>query len=339
MRRGEGILDDAVLQLEKKTGLDISIKTNLDNYDGILTVADTPFIIECKKNITRENSGVIKSMLRNLQEYENYPVILIADYIPQHIATEYFIEKINYLDTAGNCFIAHKSLFVRIEGQKRDKPEKTNQSRAFQEAGIKILFHLLSEPESINFTYRELAARAGVALGSVANVIAELGDLNFYMTTKNGKFLKNKEELLNRWVISYHDVLRPRLVQKKMKFTNSSSLHWANVPLKNSDDVLLWGGEPAAAMMTNYLFPEKFTIYTDGIWRSLIGDIGLAPSEEGQVEVLKMFWDDRQLYHDQPTVPALLVYADLIGSGIGRNIEIANIILKNELSHLERTAQ
>lgn len=43
MRRGEGILDDAVLQLEKKTGLEISIKRDLEKHDEILTVGDTKY--------------------------------------------------------------------------------------------------------------------------------------------------------------------------------------------------------------------------------------------------------------------------------------------------------
>jgi hypothetical protein len=339
MKREENILDQAVLQLKEKTGLEISFRRDQEKYDAVLKIDDMQFIVEAKKYITRENSGAIKSVLKNIKVYENLPVILITDYMPNNVGEEYFQEKINYLDTAGNCYINYKKFFVRIEGQKRNKPEKTNQSRAFQEAGLKILFLLLSEPKSINFTYRELAGRAGVALGSVAHVMRELTDLNFYMTTKNGKFLKNKEELLKRWVISYHDVLRPRLVQKKMKFTNGSLMNWQDIPLKNSDDIVLWGGEPAAALITNYLFPEKYTIYTDGIWRSLIRDLGLAPAEDGQIEVLKMFWKDQEIYHDKPTVPALLVYADLIGSGIGRNIEIANIILKDELSHLERAIE
>ena len=40
-------------------------------------------------------------------------------------------------------------------------------------------------------------------------------------------------------------------------------------------------------------------------------------------------------YYEKHIVPPLLIYADLMGSGYGRNIETAKIILENELPHLK----
>ncbi len=95
----------------------------------------------------------------------------------------------------------------------------------------------------------------------------------------------------------------------------------------------LWGGEPAAAILTNQLAPEKFSIYTNESWLNIGQDLGLVPDSNGSVEILQLFWKDNKIA--KQVTPALLVYADLIGSGYGRNIEMAKIILENELQHIK----
>ncbi|MDR0864064.1 MAG: type IV toxin-antitoxin system AbiEi family antitoxin, partial [Candidatus Symbiothrix sp.] len=74
------------------------------------------------------------------------------------------------------------------------------------------------------------------------------------------------------------------------------------------------------------------TIYTNQNWQELKSSIGLIPDENGKVEVLQQFWKQED---NKTTVPPLLIYADLIGSGYGRNVETAKIILKNELPHIK----
>lgn len=344
MNREAAILDQAVNTLKMHTGLNTTIEMLHGEYimghhewDALLHIENKTFVVEIKKNISNHNRGAIMGMIKEAMHTSPYPPILVAEYIPQDVAKEYCRGNINYLDVSGNCNIREAGLIINIEGKKRERPERTNQSRAFQEAGIKILFHLLAKPETINYTYRDLAKTAGVSLGSVASVIQELEDLNYYMKTKNGKFLKNKQELLRRWIVAYHDVLRPRLLLKKMRFTKIPERNWEELPFRDSEDVVLWGGEPAGSLLTNYLYPGKFTIYTNGFWKSLISDFHLAPAEDGQIEVLQIFWQEEDRYREKYIVPPLLVYADLIGSGNDRNIETANIIFENELSHLEQT--
>jgi len=162
----------------------------------------------------------------------------------------------------------------------------------------------------------------------------ELEDLNFMLKTKLKRVLKNKPTLLERWVVAYQDVLRPRLVKKQMRFTNiESAKNWQQLPLDQEEGISLWGGEPAATILTNQLAPEKFSIYTSESWQNIGQDLGLVPDNNGTVEILQLFWKDNN--NAKQVAPALLVYADLIGSGYGRNIEMAKIILENELQHIK----
>jgi len=223
-------------------------------------------------------------------------------------------------------------LFARLEELKA----KTNQTKAFQEVGIKIIFNLLNNPENLQLSYRELAELADVSIGSVSNVIKELEQQTFILKTNTKRILKNKDKLLERWVVAYQDVLRPRLVKKQMRFFRQKiEQNWKEIYLDNKDDITLWGGEPAAALLTNHLVPEKFSIYTTQSWQNACQDMGLVPDINGNVEILQVFWKRKQVLNNQITTPPLLVYADLIGSGFSRNIETAKLILENELQYIK----
>ncbi|MDC2165318.1 hypothetical protein [Bacteroides thetaiotaomicron] len=49
--------------------------------------------------------------------------------------------------------------------------------------------------------------------------MTELEDEHFILRIKTKRVLKNKPDLLERWIIAYHDVLRPRLLKKQMRFS------------------------------------------------------------------------------------------------------------------------
>ncbi|MFD2938462.1 type IV toxin-antitoxin system AbiEi family antitoxin [Flavobacterium sp.] len=335
MNTGEDILEEAITKLEGYSGFKIRNDQGLGK-DKYIAINGTKFNVTIVKEITKGNKGVLLNLIHPLINETDVPFLLVTKYIPNDIAFEYVNKyRVNYLDLAGNCHIRTKDFFILIEGKKREKAERKNQSRAFQEAGIKIIFYLLNNPENINLPYRAIATESGVSLASVGYVLQELTELSFFMKTKKGNFLKNQKELLNRWVIAYHEVLRPRLFLKKMRFMKREKNEWSYLPIKDAQDLVLWGGEPAGALMTNYLFPAAFTLYTDGVWKTLINDLELVPSEYGEIEILKIFWIEKDTSKKTNTVPPLLVYADLVGTGNDRNIETAKIILENELSHIQ----
>ena len=121
-----------------------------------------------------------------------------------------------------------------------------------------------------------------------------------------------------------------------MRFAEIDNYYnWDTLPVQDVEDINLWGGEPAAAVLTGQLQPEKFTIYTNGNWQNIAADLKLIPDENGQIEILQMFWNEEDKYRENYITPALLIYADLMGSGDDRNIETAKLILENELQHIK----
>lgn len=331
MRNEKDILDEAANSLFKYTKIQAIIEDGKLRYDAYLNISGERFVVEIKPEITRGNKGIVLMDLKNISRENNLPILLVTKYIPGDIAKEYVEEGINCLDVAGNCNIRQNSLFLFIEGKKIERMAKVNQPRAFQEAGIKLIFQFLVEPERTQLPYRDLASLTNISLGSVGIIMNELQELNFILKTKQKKKLKNAKDLLNRWITAYHDVLRPRLLKKQMRFINQDSYsRWKNIDFTKINGMAYWGGEPAANLLTGYLHPGTFTIYTDQNWHSF-KEIELIPDEIGKVEILDMFWK-RETFAG---VPPVLIYADLMSSGSNRNIETAEIIFNNELQYIK----
>lgn len=332
MYRNNDFIYEATSKLEQLIDLPIQVDSNRGNYDALLTINDLQFIVETKSSVRTSNQGFVLAQLEELKKNSNRPIVLIAEYISKKATQELKERGINYIDVAGNAYIKYKDLAIFVGGQKSTKKDKTNQSRAFQETGLKILFHLLNKPENLQDSYRRIAEQADVSIGSVSNVMAELEELNYLLKTKDKRVLKNTTDLLERWVVDFNAVLRPRILRKRMRFIDQDQLkNWQNINLYTENGSILWGGEPGGALLTESLRPEQFTVFTDRELSEVASKLRLIPSVDGKVEILHKFWNND--VNGSQVAPALLIYADLMNSGYGRNIETAKKVLENELQH------
>ncbi|MGI6757515.1 MAG: type IV toxin-antitoxin system AbiEi family antitoxin [Bacteroidaceae bacterium] len=332
------ILGDAIIKLKENTGFDIHVSDTKLRKNGLITIEGERFLVDVKTEISRGNKGVILSQLVEASREENLPVLLFIHYIPSDIAKEYIDVGINYADTAGNCHIRSGNLSVIIQGKRIRRNPRVNQARAFQEAGIKVIFQLLIDPENSNKPYRELAEMAGVSLGSVSQIFKELEELNFILRTKKQKLLKNKPELLKRWIVAYHDVVRPKLLLKRMDYIYLEDfLQWQkNTFYPTDDNITLWGNENAGALLTQQLNPALHTIYTNASWQDVSKNLKLRPAENGRIEILRLpYIINLKDEYPAQTVHPLLVYADLMGSSDSRNIETAKLVYEQYLQHIK----
>lgn len=336
MYRNIDYIYDAVVQLQQVADVVTEIESNRSDYDAIATINNTQFVVLGKSEIRASNKGIVLSEIENLKLKTKKPIIAIAKFIASDIAKELKEKEINYIDRAGNAFIKQGELLIYITGQKTEKAANFNQSRAFQESGIKLIFQLLTQPEDLQLSYRNLAERTSIALGSVSIIMKELEDLRFVVKTKNNRYLKNKKELLERWLLAYNDVLRPRLLKKRFRFSNNEAYNkWQQLPLYGLPGRNIWGGEPGASILTKQLQPQNFTIYTDGVWQDIASKLKLIPDNEGDVEILSIFWKEYERNENQNITPTLIILAELMKSGNERNIETAKLIMENELQHIK----
>jgi len=167
-------------------------------------------------------------------------------------------------------------------------------------------------------------------------VLNDLREHGYLLENQNKqRRLIRKKELLDKWVAAYPEKLRPKL--RLGRYQAPNHLWWNNVEIAKHN--ALWGGEIAAAKLTNYLKPFTATIYADGIPPLLLLENNLKKNADGDVEILRKFWTpkliadtennfqniDRPL-NEKELVPTLLTYADLIATADTRNIETAKII-------------
>jgi len=332
MYKNTDYIYDAASILEQITGFSATVESKRKEHDAIVTINEQTFSVKARNEIRKENEGLLINLVVPFEgDYCSF--IFIAKYISADTAKTLKSLRINYLDTSGNCYIQTKNFLIYVSGQKVQRNQKTNQAKIFQESGIKLLFQLLSNPDNLQLSYRELTELADISIGSVSNIMTELEKEHFILRTKTKRVLKNKSNLLERWIIAYHDVLRPRLLKKQMRFSKKETLsEWKSLPLKGKG---LWGEEPGASLLTNHINPETFTIYTTENWQNLSTALGLIPDGTGNVEILQQFWVNKNSDKTKQIVPPLLIYADLMQSGYGRNVETAKLILENELSYIK----
>lgn len=256
---------------------------------------------------------------------KNRRLVVIAGKIPAGIRSQLRELEIGYLDGAGNAFLEAGQLVIFVEGKKDYPPFAKEKRQLFSKSGILLIFHLLNTAEAESSQYRELAGALDLSLGTVGQVMKMLQKAGFLIKLgKTGWKLHQKKALLDRWITAYAEHLKPGLLIGRYRFASNDFYEkWPELTLPPG---VQWGGEPAADLLTRYLRPGEWTVYFSQDPIAVIKSLRLVPEKEGDVLVYQRFWKDRPGGESLPTVPALLVYCDLIASGNGRNIETAQMI-------------
>jgi hypothetical protein len=291
------------------------------NYDATFLLNGHTIYIEAKNEIRPiqvKPLHEIKEQLGNL--------LVVAKYITP-TAKKLLKEKcINYMDIQGNTWFKFDQIHIYLEGTPSTPLTALTKNRAFTKAGIKVVFQLLLDKELLDTTYRNLAKKADVALGTIPKVIDGLKAEGFILKRNEKQLLlTNFEELLNRWQQEYVKKLKPTLYLNRYRPTDPDfNRNWKEIQLPKHT---VWGGEPAADLLTKYLNPQEFTLYTNQTQQEIIRTYRWVPDNEGEIFVYKKFWED----DNQNNAPALLVYAELMETKDSRCIETANLIYEKYL--------
>jgi len=328
------ILNEALRQLEELTGFNTEIKPeakipgkkNVDARIRIPKLKQTLYA-EIKLNVTNQTIGAVAHQIKETAAGKQ--VILIAGYITPQLADKLKELDLQFLDTAGNGYINLPDLFLFVKGNKlKVEFEKEKPVRAFQPAGLQLIYALLCNPGLEDKPYRLMAEKADIANGAVTLVMRDLKKLGYLLDLgKKGRTLTRKNELLRRWINLYAELLKPKLLIGRYNTDNPD--WWKQEKLLTRYALL--GGETAAAILTGYLKPQKHTIYTGENHGRLLLQLKLKPGNNGNVELVKKFWNFEDLFDKDNLVNPVLVYADLIATGDKRNLETAKIIHDKEV--------
>ncbi len=324
----ENIIHTALENLYKTTGIKATWKETVrGDFDGIITIN--------RKGKKLAFDVVVKNELRyhqlhaifNNRKRNGKPVMIIARKIFATIKEELRENGLAYLEANGNVYINFGDTLIWLDGNKPFEEEKAKTDRAFTKTGLRVMLLYLNDAAWLNRPYRQVAEHAGVALGAIPPITAALKDLGYLVNINKRTRLVNNEELIKRWAEAYADKLKPSIKLGNFMLDIKNERNWKQIDWIGEQ--ALWGGEPAANLLTNYLNPQEFTLYTTQNIKGLIRNYHLLPHENGQVKVYEKFW--RFPDNTQKTVPPLIVYADLINTNDNRCIETANIIYEQYL--------
>lgn len=308
--------------------------------DGWLRItgggASVDYVVEVKTRLAPASVGAATMQLRHAAKVTGHPALLVTEYVTPPMAEKLRDQKQQFADAAGNTYLEAPGLHVMVMGRKPPATHSnTSAGKAYTTSGLKVMFALLCDPALANATQRAIAAGAGVALGSIPAVLADLQQAGHMAELKQGRRLAANKRLLDEWALTYARRLRAKTLQATYEVKDFDT--WQQWTIEAP--AALWGGEPAAQLLVQYLRPGVLTLYAEKIPpRLLVAQrmIKVSQSVEGQrvLEWRKPFWGQLPAAPRPDTVHPVLVYADLLATGDARCIETAQIVYDTHLARL-----
>lgn len=260
--------------------------------------------------------------------------IIFAPHVGRGIAQHLAGNRANFIDLAGNCYIEiGTKLLAMVEG--RTPPPQPARGRGLGVAGHQVLFAILAKRDVLNQPIRQFAKCAGVGKTAAANVILKLEEEGLIGIGKGKHRLRilNRDQILERWLVGYVNIVRPRLtlghfrtadpdpdkLEARVEQRLTGKVEWA------------WGGGPAAFRLDHYYRGTETILHTTRELKALPELLRALPDRNGFLTVLLLpgpIAFEGILPH---TVHPLLVYTELVTSNDKRAIDAAKRIEKRFL--------
>lgn len=295
-----------------------------DELDQTISINSLKFYCDIKKTISNANIFSVVDGIRSKSSDRNMPMVLITDKIYPKLANTLSDNQINWIDKVGNCDIRHKSLIIKIAGQKDNTPTKPSSTSKISETNIKLILFFLQNPESVNWAYREIQEKVGLSLGTITKAFDLLKAKQYLVQTEKGRKISMREELVEWWQQKYNEFLKPKLLINRMTFRSPEHRRkWKEMLLPEG---MYWGGDCGANLVDGYLIPGEFEIYSDVASSLLLRTGAVMPAPNGEIRIYKKFWIGESKLN---LAPKLVIYADLMGAGDSRCHEAALRIKEN----------
>ena len=297
------------------------------------------YAVEAKSRLTPATLVAATMQLQHAATATGHPVLLVTEHLTPPMAEKLREQKQQFADSAGNVYLEGPGLLVYITGRKPQADQIVpNAGKAQTMTGLKVTFALLCDPLLADAPHRAIAATAGVALGAVPAVLADLKLTGNLLVFAKRRRLNATKRLLDEWALTYARRLRAKTLQAIYVVKDFDT--W---PQWQLDAPALWGGEPAANLLVQYLRPGVLTIYADKPLPTLqvrhaMRKVRLAEENGAVLEWRKPFWGALPVVTHPNAVPPVLVYADLLATGDARCIETPKLVYDEQLARLHPAA-
>ncbi len=252
-------------------------------------------------------------------------LILFAPYVGAEIGRRLRDNGVNYVDAAGNCFLAlDRGYFAQVEGRRPLK--RAPIERGIRGPGYRVIFAVLARPGLLDVPVRTLADVAGVGKTTAAETLRRLEAEGLVGADRERRHLLRARDLLDRWVTGYATAVRPRLTMGRFR-TNDPGPEAleARIECELGDTTRwAWGGGAAAMRLTGYYRGPDTVLHLEHPLPETGKRLRAIPDDDGPLIVLGAPGPIAFEGARERTVHPLLVYTELLATGDERAREAAH---------------
>jgi hypothetical protein len=249
-------------------------------------------------------------------------LLIVGPRVTERSAERFRAAGVNYLDQAGNAFIAFDGVRIDVRGRRPDpklaaEPGVGTSARGaglFSTKRSQVVFSILSWEELLWGTVREIARTAGVSIGQ-AQATLDLLRQGGFLDRRGWASPRERDRLIDQWTAAYPLGLGAAAAAQPFS-GDFTDLHATRIP------VYVSGGAAVPEVLRR---PESVVLYSAEVPVELIRKGRWRRDEESpNIFLRQQFWSP-----PEPEVPGshrapwLLVYGDLMASNDSRLREAA----------------
>ncbi len=224
---------------------------------------------------------------------------------------------IHHIDGAGNAWLRLPGVVVDIRGRPSPRPASprgSSQAHLFSPSRASVVCALSSWPELVEAPVRTIAASARVSVGLAQDTLKML-EAAGHLTTWPTRGLERIPQLIDRWAAAFPAALGSP--------ARTRGYHAESLDVEAADaGVVRLSGEATAPGIRGL----SAVVYTDESSIRLAMRNRWRTDREPNIFVRSLFWrepDEADASSLMGVAPPLVVYADLLASGEGRQRETA----------------
>jgi len=283
-------------------------------FDGLLLI-QTPtrtyrLIFELKR--TNLAYTTADGVIAQAKRHPEHPWILFAPYVAKPMGEYLAAAGLNFVDEVGNCRLELGAEYVAvIEGRKRERA--AGGGRTTGPVVVEVMFAFLADPGLADAPVRDIATRIGVGKTAVANAIRQLARQGL-ITDKRPRRVLRRKELLDRWLIGYETIVRPKRLVGRYRTMEADPLvleRKIEELLADGSTEWAWTGGAAAMKLTGYFRGAETVLAVRRVPTDFFKELRALPAQDGNFTVLKPEGDLAFEGVRAHTVHPLLVFAEL----------------------------
>lgn len=246
------------------------------------------YTVHAKRGVTTTTLPAVLATIERVQRQIERPPLLLSDYLTPAVTEKLLAEQVEFADGAGNVFLNSPAAYVLVLNK---RPARKQSAGGFTATDLELIYALLSKPQLLKETYRDLRAATGVSLGKISATLNQLEAADYLFRGKSGALLlRDPAQLLERWEYGYLEQLRPKLKPSGWRLGKNTAIKDALAEVSKVPDFLV-GGEVAADEFTHHLKPATLTLHVPrGKTKATAARLRLAPSDgDADVTMLERF--------------------------------------------------